>query len=57
MVGKEIVDTSVKVGKSAEKVAEGFVKKAWSIMDASATKEKPSHFLSDQAIKAMQGRE
>ena len=57
MVEKMVVDKSVQMAKSAEKSVESLVKRAWSILDSSAPKERPSEFLSQPAIRAIQGHE
>lgn len=57
MLEKSAVDTSMKAVRTAEKGAEGLVKKAWSIMDAAGPKEKPSNYLSEVGIRAIQGRD
>ncbi|MBP8001777.1 MAG: hypothetical protein KA338_21170 [Chloroflexi bacterium] len=49
---KTVVDTTAK----SVKVAESFLKKAWSIMDAASQKETASQYLSDAGVKAMQGK-
>jgi hypothetical protein len=43
------------VVKTGVKVTEAAVKKAWSIMDAASEKRAPSEYLSQHAIKAIQG--
>jgi phage/plasmid primase-like uncharacterized protein len=47
--------TTAKVITETAKLAEAALKKAWSIMDAAAEKKSPSEYLSQTAIKAMQG--
>ncbi len=54
---KLIVDSSVKAVKTTERAMEGLVRKAWSVMDAAAEKQKASQYLSDPAIRSMQGKE
>jgi hypothetical protein len=46
-----------KTAKTIEKGAENLVKKAWSIMDAAGAREKPSDFLNQRAVQALQGKE
>jgi len=55
MLEKSVVDASVKTARTAEKGVEGLIKKAWSIMDSGAPKDKPSKFLSERGIRAIQG--
>jgi hypothetical protein len=50
-----IVDTSVKAAKQVERSVEGFIRKAWSIMDAASEKKPPSSYLSKRAVKSIQG--
>jgi hypothetical protein len=50
-VEKAVTDAVI----TTTKVAEAAVKKAWSLMDAAAQKEQPSDYLSDNAVKAIQG--
>jgi hypothetical protein len=57
MSEKHVTETTTKTVKTAEKALEGLIKKAWSIMDAMSEKEMPSQYLSDQAIRSIQGRE
>ena len=56
MDGKTVVKEGTKTGKGIARNIERFGKKAWSIMDAAANKNKPSDYLSPQAIQAMQGK-
>jgi hypothetical protein len=57
MSEKLAVDAAVKTAQVAEKGLESLVKKAWSIMDAAAEKKTPSQYLSDQAVRSIQGKE
>ena len=43
--------------QKTEKVVEGMVKKAWSILDAATEKMKPSEQVSQGAILKIQGQE
>jgi hypothetical protein len=52
-----VADATVKTAQAAEKGVESLVKKAWSIMDAAAEKTTPSQYLSDQAVRSIQGKE
>lgn len=56
MVEKTVIDASVKTAQAVEKGAEQLVKKAWSIMDAAAEKQRASQYLSEKGIRAIQGR-
>lgn len=57
MSEKLIVDTTMQVVQMAEKGVETLIKKAWSIMDAATEKETPSQYLSERAIRSIQGEE
>jgi len=57
MSEKLIVDTTKKTVRAAEKGLEGLIRKAWSIMDAASEKKTPSQYLSDRAIRSIQGKE
>ena len=48
-------NTALKVITESTKFAETALKKAWSIMDAATQKKAPSEYLSQTAIKAVQG--
>jgi len=41
--------------RNAVKTAESGIKKAWSIMDAAAEKKSPSEYLSQRAVRSIQG--
>lgn len=43
------------VVRTTAKLAEAALKKAWSIMEAAAEKKPPSEYLSQNAVKAIQG--
>ena len=47
-IAKAAVDTTTKLAETA-------IKKAWSILDAASEKKPPSEYLSQNAIKAIQG--
>jgi hypothetical protein len=57
MPEKLIADATVKTAQAAEKGLERFIKKAWSIMDAASEKKTPSQYLSDRAVRSIQGKE
>ena len=57
MSEKLISDATMKVVQTAEKNVESMVKKSWSIMVAASEKKTPSQYLSDQAIRSIQGKE
>ena len=57
MSEKLIADATVKTAQAAERGMERLVKKAWSIMDAAAKKETPSQYLSERAVRSIQGKE
>lgn len=48
-------NTALKVVTETTQLAETALKKAWSIMDAAKEKKAPSEYLSQTAIKAVQG--
>lgn len=48
-------NTALKVVTETTKLAETALKKAWSLMDAATEKKSPSEYLSQTAIKAVQG--
>ena len=54
-----IETTAVKVAhdttRNAVKLAEAGLKKAWSIMEAAAEKKSPSEYLSQRAVRSIQG--
>ena len=52
-VFEEAADSMRKTGK----IAEGLIKKAWSILDAATEKTKPSDQISQRAIQKIQGQE
>ena len=56
MSEKLVVDATAKTARTAERGVEAFVKKAWSIMDAAAEKNKPSEYLRPEAIRSIQGK-
>jgi hypothetical protein len=41
--------------KATARLAEAALKKAWSIMEAAAEKKPPSEYLSQNAVRAIQG--
>jgi len=47
-IAKAAVDTTTKLAETA-------IKKAWSILDGASEKKPPSEYLSQNAIKAIQG--
>jgi len=53
---QEGVKVASDVMNKAEKIAEVMVKKAWSILDATTEKMKPSEQLSQSAIKSIQNK-
>lgn len=53
---KMMTDAALKTAQNVEKGVEQFIKKAWSVMDAAAEKQKASEYLSDKGIKAIQGQ-
>jgi hypothetical protein len=57
MSEKAMADAAVKTAQVAERGMERLVKKAWSIMDAAANKETPSQYLSERAVRSIQGKE
>lgn len=57
MPEKLIADATVKTARVAEKGLESLIKKAWSIMDAASEKKTPSQYLSDWAVRSIQGKE
>jgi len=54
---KVISDATVEAVQAAGKGLEVLVKKAWSLMDAASEKVMPSQYLSDRAIRSIQGKE
>lgn len=52
-VGKLITETAF----SATRLAESAVKETWTKLDAASDKPKPSEFLGQKAIRAIQGRQ
>ena len=50
-------DVPATPGQAVQQGLEIFVKKAWSIMEAASEKQMPSHYLSDRAIRSIQGKE
>ena len=57
MEGKPMSETAERIIQVVEKGVETLVKKAWSIMDAASEKVMPSQYLSDRAIRSIQGKE
>ena len=57
MEGKPMSETAERIIQVVEKGVETLVKKAWSIMDAASEKVMPSQYLSDRAIRSIQGEE
>ena len=57
MSEKLIADTAVTTADTARRGLEALVKKAWSIMDAASEKQRPSEYLSEQAVRSIQGKE
>ena len=55
MIEKTVTDSAVKSAQKVEKGVESLVKKAWSVMDAAAEKQRPSQYMSDAGIRAMRG--
>jgi len=51
----ETAQLSTDLVKTTAKLAEVGLKKVWSIMDAASEKRPPSEYLSQNAIKAIQG--
>ena len=43
-------------GRQAVRTVEKLAHKAWSIMDAAAEKSRPTDYLSQQAVKSIQGK-
>ena len=56
MIEKTVMDASMKTVETAQQGIEQLAKKAWSIMDAAAEKQQASQFLSENGIKAIQGK-
>lgn len=52
-----IAEATVKTARAVEEGVESLIQKAWSIMDAASEKKAPSQYLSDQAIRSIQGKE
>jgi hypothetical protein len=46
---------TMKAAQEATRLVDQSVRKAWSILDAAAEKQRPSEVLSQQAIRAIQG--
>jgi hypothetical protein len=57
MSEKAMADAAVKTAQAAEKGMGRLVKKAWSVMDAATNKEAPSQYLSERAVRSIQGKE
>jgi hypothetical protein len=55
VVEKLITDTAVKTGQKLEKGVEGLMRKAWSVMEAASERKAPSQYLSDRAVRSIQG--
>jgi hypothetical protein len=55
MVEKLVTDAAVKTGQRVEKGVEGLMRKAWSVMEAASEKKAPSQYLSDRAVRSIQG--
>ena len=51
-----VVDASVKTAKQVEQGVERVIRKVWSVMDAAAEKLPPSSFLSESAVRSIQGK-
>ena len=56
MAEKLVVDSAVQTARVAERGLERLVRKAWSVMDASSEKKAPSQYLTDRAVRSIQGR-
>jgi hypothetical protein len=50
-------DGSSEIVRSVEKVLKVFVKEVWSILEAASEKKTPSQYLSEPAIRSIQGKE
>jgi hypothetical protein len=57
MSEKLVVDATTETGQVAEKGVESLVRRAWSVMEAASEKHAPSRYLSDQAMRTIQGKE
>lgn len=57
MPGDIVVREVLSAARAAAKISEGLVKKPWSIMDAASEKLQPSEYLSQQAIRSIQGKD
>ena len=55
MSEKLVADATVETAQVAQKGVEGLVRKAWSVMEAASEKKAPSQYLSDQAVRSIQG--
>ena len=55
MSEKLVADATVETAQVAKKGVEGLVRKAWSVMEAASEKKAPSQYLSDQAVRSIQG--
>jgi hypothetical protein len=53
---KAVVNEAVKAAQTTLKTVENGMKKAWSVMDAASEKQRPGEVLSQQAVRAIQGR-
>jgi hypothetical protein len=51
----ETAQVATDVVKATAKLTEAAIRKVWSILDAASEKKPPSEYLSQDAIKAIQG--
>jgi len=51
MLEKTVIDTAM----TTARIVEAGLKKAWSILDAASEKKAPSEYLTQNAIRAIQG--
>jgi hypothetical protein len=56
MAEEELVKLATDTTQAIGKVVEGTLKEVWSLLDAAAKKDKPSDYLTPQAISAVQGK-
>lgn len=55
MSEKIAVDAAVKTADATRRGLETLVRKAWSIMDAASEKQMPSEYLTERAVRSIQG--
>jgi hypothetical protein len=56
MSAEAVVKSTTDVAKTTTRLVDASVRKAWSILEAASEKKSPSEYLSQNAMRAIQGK-